>query len=437
MIENQIQIKNWRRIFSFSACFLLALTVSLSCKKTPTKFGTDALDPESILNSGGTDDFILNTYTVKEDSFPTDNQLHALLGSMHDPKMGITTAYFNTQFTYSGTVTHPAGSVPVIDSVVLSLHYQGYYGQLTEQTFTVHQLSEDLDLDADYYKFSESSYFLTDLVEPGAGTVTPNMDSIYIDGETTKTPGQLRLRLDNAWGFNIMNEAINGTNFATKDAFMSWFKGLNVNVQNTNPASGEGGILYFDLENINTKINFYYKIQGDATNTPYEYKLIVNNSCADYNHVEVDNSGYFVNQTFDDPVNGNISFYTQAFESRAKVEFPTVNNIPDNSLVQAAVLELPISYQSNNLYYPSAVLTVIIETDDYVATTYAIYDEDNKRYLIDLRSYIQSIVDGESDNEGVIINPLYPTGTAERVVFNGMGTSNKMKPRLVIKYTEF
>src|SRR6218665_2310281 len=434
MIYTQIEFKNWRRIFSFSACFLLALAVSVSCKKTPSKFGTDALDPESILKSG-TDTFQLSTYTVREDSFPTDNQLNALLGVMHDPKMGITDASFYTQFTIDGNVTHNAGLVPVIDSVVLSLRYQGYYGQLTSQTFEVHQLTDNLDIDETYYKDSETFESLDDLVVTGSGTQTPSMDSIDQE-DGTKIAPQLQLKLENSFGFTLMNEAINGTAFDNEENFKTWFKGLHIKAQNNNPAAGQGGILYFDLESADTKITVYYKIQGDVNATPYSYKMFIDNDCADYNHVDVDNTGYFVNSTFDNPTNGNVQFYTQAFESRGVVKFPTVNDIPSNSLVQAALLELPISYQNKNLYYPSAVLTVIIETDDYVATTYAIYDDANKRYLVDLRSYIQSIVNGESDNTGIIINPLYPTGTAERIVFNGSATSNKAKPRLVIKYTQ-
>ncbi len=445
MINTQIEIKNWRRIYSFSACFLLALAVSVSCKKTPAKFGTDALSPESILSAGGSDTFSLVTYTVKEDSFPTDNQLHALLGVMHDPKMGVTDASFYTQFTYNTSVTHAAGLVPVIDSVVLSLHYQGLYGQETAQTFEVHQLTDNLDIDETYYKDSETFESLTNLVASGAGTVTPNVsDSVFL-ADGSAMAAHLRLQLDNSFGFTIMNEAINGTAFDSEDAFKTWFKGIHIK-STSNPAAGQGGILYFDLEHTDTKITTYYKIQGDASATPYSYAIVVKNSCADYNHVEVDNSGYFVNGTFDDPVNGNVQFYAQAFESRGVVKFPNVNDIEPNSLVQAAVLELPIAYQSpvanqpafsGSLYYPSTVLTVIIETDDYVATTYAIYDEANKRYLVDLRSYVQSIVNGESDNTGIIINPLYPTGTAERIIFNGKATSNKAKPRLIIKYTKF
>lgn len=438
MTSTQIDSKNWRRIISFSACFLLALTVSVSCKKTASKFGTDALSPESILSSGGKDTFALSTYTVKEDSFPTDNQLHALLGVMHDPKMGITDASFYTQFTISGTVTQDPGT-PVIDSVVLSLHYQSYYGKLTAQTFEVHQLTDDLDLETEYYKNSETFESLTNLMESENQSITPSMDSVVLpDG--TKEGAQLRLKLDNAFGFTLMNEAINGTSFDSEDAFKTWFKGLHIKSQNNNPAAGQGGILYFDLEHNETSITVYYKMQGDTT--PYSYDIFVDNDCADYNHVEVDNTGYFVDGTFDNPTNGNVQFYTQAFESRGVVKFPSVNDIEKGSLVQAAVLELPIAYgsgsnQSGLMYYPSAVLTVIIETSDYVATTYAIYDNVNKRYLIDLRTYIQSIVSGESENTGIIINPLYPTGTAERIVFNGKATSNKAKPRLVIKYTKF
>lgn len=435
MINKNTQRKNGRRILTFSACFLFAATLGVSCKKTPAKFGTDALSPEALMASGGIDTFSLVTYSVKEDSFPTDNQLHALVGSMHDPKMGVVNAAFYTQFTFNGDLTHDVGSVPIIDSVVLSLRYQGYYGKLTPQTFQVFEMTEAIDIDSTYYKNSPIATSSTDLVVPGTGLQTPNVsDSVFL-ADGTKLAAQLRLRLDNNWGYTMMDEAINGSAFENEDDFKAYFKGLKVKVQETNPSSGQGGILYFNLNSSNSRVTYYYRIQDDTTK--YSFSIVVNDDCADFNQVSVDNTGYPVADVLNNHDYGQTQFYTQAFESRAKVEFPSVNDIPKNRLIHAAVLELPIAWQTGTLYYPSAAITVIIETDDYVAYGTAIYDETKKRYLLDVRSYIQSIVNGESQNAGLLINPSLPTGTAERIIFNGAGTSYKTKPRLIVKYTQF
>lgn len=435
MIVKNIHRKDWRRILSFSACFLLATAVSVSCKKTAAKFGTDALSPEDLLASGGIDTFSLKTYTVIEDSIPTDNQLHALCGSMHDPKMGIVNAGFNTQFEFPGEITHALGSVPIIDSVVLSLEYVDYYGKLDAQTFQVFELTSDLDVDETYYKFTTTSHQLTDLVLPSSATQVPNLDDEVVIAPGDTAPPQLRLHLDNAWGQNMINEAINGSAFENTDDFQDFFRGFKVQVQETNPAPGSGGILYFDLNSNKSGVTFYYKIQGDTTQ--YSFNIVIGSDCADYNEVDVDNSSYHVTDVINDHNNGLTQFYAQAFESRAVVEFPSIKDLPKNCIIHQALLVLPVAYQTGNDYYPSTSLNVLIETDNYAAFGTTTYQGEEKRYVIDIKNYVQSIVDGESENEGLFLNPYYFGASAERIVFNGAGSSYKSKPKLIIKYTQF
>lgn len=433
MIVKNIHRKDWRRILSFSACFLLA--VSVSCKKTPAKFGTDGLSPEDLLASGGVDTFSLNTFTVTEDSIPTDNQLHALCGSMHDPKMGIVNAAFNTQFEFPGQITHDPGSVPIIDSVVFSLQYVDYYGKLDAQTFQVFQLTDLLDVEETYYKFTTTSHQLTDLVLPSSATQVPNLEDSVVIAPGDIVGPQLRLHLDNAWGQNMVNEAINGTAFENTTDFQNFFNGFKVQVQETNPAAGSGGIIYFDLNSNKSGVTFYYKIQGDAT--PYSFNIVVGSDCADYNEVDVDNTGYHVADVISNPSSGQSQFYAQAFESRAVVEFPSINSLPKNCIIHQALLVLPVAYQTSNPYYPSTGLNVLIETDNYAAVGTTSYQGASKRYVIDIKNYVQSIVNGESENKGIFLNPYYFGASAERIIFNGAGSSYKSKPKLIIKYTQF
>ena len=136
-----------------SATFLLALTIFTGCKKETNTLGLGALDPEELLASGGIDTFTLATYSVKEDSMPTDNQTFALLGNYNDPKFGNFKASFYTQFHLNGTLDFNGGA-PVIDSAVLSLAYRRSYGKLDAQTFAVHEMLDTLDINTTYYKNS-------------------------------------------------------------------------------------------------------------------------------------------------------------------------------------------------------------------------------------------------------------------------------------------
>ena len=433
---------NWRKVILLSACFVFTLSILPSCKKTASKFGTEALDINDLLANGGVDTFQLKTYSVLEDSLTTDNQIFGIIGAYHDPKFGTVNASLYTQFTTEGLVQLNGETLNTIDSVVLSLNYGGYYGKLGAQTFEVYQLTDSLGLTTDYYRNSTKTTTGTNLVDPGSATQTPNMDKKFALGNGDSVNPQLRLRLDNSLGLQFINDIIAGnTAFQSSDLFLSeqYFKGLKINVANTTPGSGQGAIIYFNLQNSQTKMTIYFKVNGD----PEQREISLKNTakCADFNHADVDHSGYHIADVLATPLNGQTQFYTQSLDSRAVVEFPSVNDLKSNSLINNALLYVPVSYQNGSYYYPSVTLEVGYKTDSGKIVTFrtASYDNNQKAFVIDLRDYIQDIVSGKAENRGIYLNQssLYFNCTAERIIFNGPASSYKTKPKLVIKYTEF
>ncbi len=440
MIQQQTIWTSWRKGLTLSATFLLALLVATSCKKETNTIGLGALDPDALLNSGGVDTFSLSTFSVAEDTMPTDNQTFGILGAYHDPKMGTFNASFYTQFHLSNTISFDPDDVPVVDSVVLSLRYRGYYGGLDPQTFEVYELDDTMDVDRTYYKDDVEALKPANLVLPSSATQTPNpSDSVMVGG--SKKPAQLRLRLDpTLFGNTIMTDAINGNAaFSNDDLFEEYMKGLHVKVTDSTPAVGKGGVFYFNLEDNNSKITIYFHLQNDPDSTPYELVLEVEDDCADFNHVEIDNSGYPVANVLSNPLNGQVQYYAQAFQSRGKVEFPTLNNLPKTAVIHDALLVIPISHQTLSAFYPSNQLTVGYKTDEGKIVGFQViaYDDSKKSYIVDVRNYIQDIVSGDATNRGVFLYPTFFSSTAERIIFNGPNTTNKEKPRLIVKYTEY
>ena len=370
---------------------------------------------------------------------PTDNQSFGILGAYHDPKMGTFNASIYSQFHLSNTISFDAGDVAIVDSVVLSLRYRGYYGELDPQTFEVYELDDTMDVDRTYYKNDVEAVKPTNLVEPSSATQTPNPSDSVLVG-TTKKPAQLRLRLDSLWAQDIMDDATGGDPAFTDDAlFENYMKGLHINVTDSNPPVGKGGVFYFNMEDNNTKVTIYYHLQADANATPYELVLEVEDDCADFNHVEIDNSGYPVANVLSNPINGQNQYYAQAFQSRAKVEFPSLNNLSKKAVVHNALLVIPIAHQTLSSFYPSNQLTVGYKTDEgkIVGFNVIAYDDSKKSYIIDVRNYVQDIVSGDAENRGVFLYPTFFSSTAERIVFNGPNTTNKEKPKLIVKYTEY
>jgi hypothetical protein len=56
---------------------------------------------------------------------------------------------------------------------------------------------------------------------------------------------------------------------------------------------------------------------------------------------------------------------------------------------------------------------------------------------VDIRDYAQSIVAGDLENNGLVISPRFFINSAERIVFNGLNTTNKVKPKLILTYTTY
>jgi hypothetical protein len=433
-MNQQTYRTSWRKGISLSATFLLALLVAVSCKKEPNKLGLGVLDPDSLLSTGGVDTFDLYTYTEVEDTFPTSGQLFGLIGDYNDPKFGSFKADFYTVIHPTSTIQFPSITGLVIDSVVLSFRYGGHYGKLDEMTFSVHRLGEGLDMDSLYYKGDTKPVIGNNLVLPSSETQTPKAnanDSVMVG--TSKQAPQLRLMLDPALGQELIESAFNGT-YTNDETFETYFKGLRISAANA--SSNEGSVLYLDPDASVSRLTVYYTINSTSNSITYE----VDGQSAYFNHVDIVNSPD-VNDVITNHLNGQDQYYAQAFQSRAVVRLPGVDDLPKNGIVQDALLVIPIAHQTLSLFYPSATLRVGYYTTVNGVQTFRVkdvaYDSANKRYVIDIRDYVQNIVLGEQVNGGIYMYPRYFSSTAERIIFNGPNTTNKFKPKLIIKYTEY
>jgi hypothetical protein len=85
------------------------------------------------------------------------------------------------------------------------------------------------------------------------------------------------------------------------------------------------------------------------------------------------------------------------------------------------------------------VATKVKSTDNYYTSlsTLGEYSDYKKHFFVDIRDYVQSLVKGELENTGLVISPRYFINSAERVVFNGLNSTNKMKPKLILTYTTY
>jgi len=422
----------------FFLLFILATLLISACKKKDTLVGKDVLNPDDYLNGITTDTFEIETYTIAEDSIITSNPPNTVLGSYKDPKFGSFNASFYTQFRL-GSLNPDFGdpSQIVMDSLVLALNYVGYYGDLSAQTFEIYELDEDLSIDSNYYSFSTKNVKSSNLVRIGMGTITPKPNQTSIVGGDS-LDAQLRIQLDTNFAKNLVLEANNGTTFLTNEAFMTFFKGFYVKTNNPTQASGQGAAFYFNLNDAASKLTMYFKLAG--INKTFDF--LINSSCADFTHLEINNSGTSISAILQNQSLGVNEFYAQAFKHRAVVKIKHINSLPPNTIIHKASLTLPIQYQTGYRFVPGVSISVAAKlksTDQYYTSlgTYGGFEEYEKHFRIDVRDYIQAVLKGSIDNTGLVISPRYFINSAERIIFNGKNTSNKKKPQLIVTYTTF
>ncbi|MCE2743727.1 MAG: DUF4270 domain-containing protein [Fluviicola sp.] len=434
----------WRKGLSLSATFLFTLLVLAACKKHQTKLGKDAIDSDEYLISGGIDTFKLTTSSVFADSVESGDTYYNFLGSYNDPVFGTVDASFFTQLRLSGLSPNFGDLTSVvIDSFVLGLQYAGnsaFYGDLTNQKIEVYQLTNDLNSDSIYYTFSNVGYNTSNnLVVPGTETFKPDLISNTII-DTTKVPGQIRVHLDPMVAMDLMQHSqSNASDFASQSAFLSYFKGLYIKTANGYQAPGTGAVFYLDTKTALSKLTIYYT----QASVKKRFDFLINSECVDFNKLNIQRSiSNNVQEALDTKSKGMNEYYAQANEIKAKIEMPGISNLPKNTIIHRAELEIPVSYQDG---YKYGIGNYVRIQRDYSSTssskvnytTNGYYDISRKAFIIDLRVYAQSVVSGIIDNTGIYVFPDYFDQSVDRIVFNGPNSINKKKPKLTLKYTEF
>lgn len=293
---------------------------------------------------------------------------------------------------------------------------------------------EDLTRDSTYTNNSVVTVGSENLVptDNNQGLITPNTEMLTVVGNDTLNP-QLRIPIKKDFAKHLLTLAESATSDAT---FLEDFKGLHVKVNNPTNFPGEGAILYLATSRAASKLTVYYTSEGEQN----KFDFIVTNSAVDFNKLEVDYSGTKVQQVIDQPELGDEEFYAQAFVARAKMEFSSINDLPENIIVHSATLEIPVSFYQGDPFYISSEVSVgakLFEGDERIYTLSSVaFNSFRKAYVVDLRTYIQNIIKGEIQNNGIYVSPRRFNTSAERIIFNGANSTNKKQPKLNIVYTE-
>ena len=189
------------------------------------------------------------TQTDSEDSLRTDEALNLILGGIDDSQFGLNNAGFYTQILLTENNTD-LGTNPIVDSVVMSYTYSGYYGDLENFTsLDVLILQEDIYKDSVYYS---NSY---QVPSPGGMSY---VESFSVSEDASESP-LLTIRLSDSFGQEILD--LQNEGLKDNETFLENFKGISV------IASAQNTILYLNPTGSNSVLKIYYHNEQSGSDT--------------------------------------------------------------------------------------------------------------------------------------------------------------------------
>lgn len=434
--------------------FLALLFVGLifqACTKKPGQIGESIQPDQDLLNLRYTDSISISAYSIREDSVRTDEPERVLLGSMKDPVFGTTQAGFYTQFRLSSN-NHSFGENPQLDSLVLQLSYNGYYGDTTQlQTVRVYELSEQLQYDSAYYSTRRLQTSATDLANYSFN-IRPNSPFVF-DGDTLSPA--VRIRLSDV-SPDLGNKLLNASeeNLASDTAFKMFFNGLYLIAD---PIASGGALAMFNLPVNMSRMTIYYS-NNEQDSLRYEYFITTAEARFNtFDHFDyADADPQFVSQVISgDTLLGEQQLYLQGTGGvKTRIKFPDLNFLEQESGAKVVINEAKLvitglNYDTTTYFAPVKLALVRVNDDE----TYSIladqldgdayfggdYVAGSNGYQFRLTRYVQEMVKGgESfENDGLQLSVQGASARPNRMVIGGIQpASEEQTPiKLIIHYT--
>ncbi len=439
-------------IIKLTAFALLSLFI-YSCAKSPKKIGAKIMPEDSKLNVARTDTTSVYAYTVLSDSVRSDELSFNYFGSLLDPEFGTVTAGIYTQFSIS-SLDHDFGPNPVLDSLVLQMAYQGYYGDTNVSlTFHAYELNELMEFDEEYYSNLELQHDFIDygdfVFQPHPNDSTTEVDSIANDTLRIGAVERFNLGLTNT---ALADKLLNADSAAmsSSEEFRNFFKGLYLTVSEVN---SDGCLVRFNLNDSKSGLILYYK-NDTADSLRYGYTVSsVSPRVGKYMHNYSTASQEIQNQVINgDTSLGQQKFYVQGLAGlRGLIKFPHLIQWARKGKYALNEVKLIFSGFEAEPYLdaPAALFLVkrnadntqeILE-DQYQGASYfdGEYKSSTNEYVFRITNHIQNLLlDTTQVDNGLFVYTNGSSLNPKRFIFNGnQPQSDTLSPfRLEIIYTD-
>ncbi|MBK9513445.1 MAG: DUF4270 domain-containing protein [Flavobacteriales bacterium] len=435
------------------ALLIVAITVT-ACRKPDEDLGLDLLPGDPLGTVVELTD--LHAYTLEDTAVRTSGLTRQLLGSYVDPEFGAVKAGFVAQLRLSVNIAANQDNDGLeADSLVLALPFDASvatYGNLDPQVVQVFEVTESLSVDSLYYSDRVPEHDgSVDLVADRGGRITPKPGVRPIIGGDTLVP-QLRIRLSQSLAERILGE-FGEPGLVDNTAFVEFFKGLYVTVDNGQQVPFEQGVLNLNLLSSGAKATLYYKdLSSPTPDTQLRLDLPINQSSVRYNVVAFDRSQATtpgLAEAIADTAMIAERVYVQAMGGlRTGIRFPDLDSLTHQGKALAkAELLVPIGGTFNPFTGPPTQLFVFRKDEDGkdaflpdqlagLGVIDGLYSSADRAYSFNITRYVQGLLNGSIPSGPIELVPGSSGVSVNRAVLAGpAGADGGM--RLQLTFTTY
>jgi len=356
-------VKHKHPALTLGAIFTSTLILLISCKKIneSTSLGGDLVPVVDNITTFDTTLLVEaynDTFTVLTDTTFYDSRYTNYLGQItNDPLFGKTDAKLFLELkpaAFRYTFENRSPDSLHIDSVVLVLDYVETYGDSTiPQTVNVYEIPQSSVFGDTAFPIRNSDYAKAGLL--GSRTFEPTVLNDSVKAYKDTTANQLRIRLDDAFGQQLLNYDTSSTSnkgaYISDSAFQTFFKGFALESTSGN------AIIGVNLEGANTKLAIYYK--DDNGNSPLEkwdtavaYFLFSENpNSASANYIKRDYAGTPLASAVGGTTPDDLVYIQSTPGSFATIKIPDLAGL-NNSVIHRADLILEQVYHVSDTLFP-------------------------------------------------------------------------------------
>ncbi len=409
-----------------TACTKKAQLIGLEIRPT-TNIEVTSSDTSSIL-----------AHSVIEKPLATTNYGRILLGSTMDPVFGKTTANYYSQLRLRATtVDFDFGENAVVESLVLSLAYEGYYGDTTSfQTLRVYELNEKMNSDSGFFYYSddEISHYATEI---GRTTFQPKPNtSVYLEDSVLVEPHISidLMELTNEFGEKLISTPLDI--LQSNEKFADYVNGFCII---SDPVNEEGAFVYINIYSTNSNITLYY---SNDSASDIKYTMALYDSTTRFNQYDhnnyIDASSEFKAQVLEgDSLLSQDKLYLQSLGGIVtNINFPFIKNLKGTGKIAINSAELTVkgAEQTEGTIAPERLTLLKINADgtttDAVIDFYegedyfgGFYDTINNDYTFQIALHLQELISEDVTDYGIALKIYGSYTNGGQYILNGTNPS--------------